>query len=248
MSRISYENSEILEDSMNTCNDLQITKFEHDTVLIHQESSNITVVFDPFQVQGALRTQKRADVIFITHDHFDHFSPKDIHSLTTRETIFVFPASILDKLQTFLDVPEDRLVPVVPLEEYVLTVKGSHVKAMAVPAYNIDKKSPQGNLYHPKEKEFVGFLVELNGTSVYFVGDSDPIPEMDVLVGMVDVLVIPVSGLYVMTVEEAIQVTQKLQPRWAMPVHYGSVVGDVTLGERFLQEIQQIAPDTEVIL
>jgi L-ascorbate metabolism protein UlaG (beta-lactamase superfamily) len=218
---------------------LTIKKFEHDTVVITSEEPKLTIVFDPFQAQGSFRGASRADVVFITHDHFDHFSPKDIQSLASKETYFVFPASILDKVQTFLDVNPERLIPVVPLEEYKIQTKTIQLSAMAVPAYNIDKKSPQGNLYHPKEKEFVGFVVDINGVGVYFVGDSDPIPEMEALAGMVDVLLIPISGVYVMNIPEAVEVTKMLSPKLVIPMHYGAVVGEMGMGEQFRQVISE---------
>lgn len=229
-----------------THKNLTISRFEHDTVVIQSAEPQLTVVFDPFQAQGSFHANTKADIVFITHDHFDHFSPKDVQSLATRETVFVFPASILDKVQTFLDVNPDKLIPVVPLEEYKITVKGTELTAMAVPAYNLDKRSPQGNLYHPKEKEFVGYVVDIGGVGVYFVGDSDPIPEMDALQGMVEVLFVPISGVYVMTLEEAVALTQKLTPSVAIPMHFGAVVGDQSLGEQFKEEIEKNASGIQV--
>lgn len=229
-----------------TYKQLQIDKYDHDTIVITSKTTGVVVIFDPFQTQGTFRIDNKADIVFITHDHFDHFSPKDVQTIQGKESIFAFPASILDKVQTFLDVPADRLVPVVPLEEYKITAKNTTVKAMAVPAYNLDKRSPQGNLYHPKEKEFVGFVVDIDGTSIYFVGDSDPIPEMDALINMVEVLLIPVSGVYVMTLQEAIAVTLKLQPKLVVPMHFGSVVGDATMGTQFKSQLAEVAPQITV--
>lgn len=231
-----------------TYKNLSIAKHEHDTVVVSADNPSVTVVFDPFQAQGAFRSQVKADIVFITHDHFDHFSPKDLQSIASRETVFVFPASILDKVQTFLDVNQERLIPVVPLEEYKITTKNTQVTVMAVPAYNIDKKSPQGNLYHPKEKEFVGYVIDIGGVGVYFVGDSDPIPEMEALTGMVEVLFVPVSGVYVMTLEEAVSVTQTLSPLVVVPMHYGSVVGDVTMGEAFKQAVEASGSEAQVFI
>ncbi|MCC7304469.1 MBL fold metallo-hydrolase [bacterium] len=225
---------------------LKITKYEHDTVVITSESPDLTFVIDPFQSTGVFRPGGKVDIVFISHDHFDHFSPKDIQTLAGRETVFVFPASILDKVQTFLDVAPERLIPVVPLEEYKIPVKNTEITVMAVPAYNVDKRSPQGNLYHRKDKEYVGFLLDIGGSPIYFVGDSDPIPEMEALAGMVEVLLIPVSGVYVMDVEEAVELTQRLQPQLAIPLHYGSVVGDAGMGERYKQRVGEEAPQIHV--
>lgn len=227
---------------------LTITKYEHDTVVISSSDPQVTIVFDPFQSQGSFHAGAKADIVFITHDHFDHFSPKDIQYLASRDTVFVFPASILDKVQTFLDVNPEKLIPVVPLEEYKINLKSTQLTAMAVPAYNVDKRSPQGNLYHPKEKEFVGFVMDIGGVGVYFVGDSDPIPEMDALVGMVEVLFLPISGVYVMDIKEGIEVSQKLSPALVVPMHYGAIVGESSMGEEFKLAMSEVAPQIAVAI
>ncbi len=229
-----------------TYKSITINKVEHDTMVISSTLSNLTVVFDPFQSHGTLHKQNRADIVFISHDHFDHFSPKDIVAVGGKNTVYVFPASILDKVHTFLDVPEERLIPVVPLEEYTIQSSAGTVQCMAVPAYNIDKRSPQGSLFHPKEKEYVGYIITVDGVSVYFVGDSDPIPEMDALIGQVEVLLLPISGVYVMNLQEGIELTQKLAPALVIPMHYGSVVGEATLGEEFRQQLSEAAPTITV--
>lgn len=231
-----------------THNNLTIERFEHDTIVIQSQQESLTVVFDPFQGKGAFRPGFHADIVFISHDHFDHFSPKDIQAVANRQTRYVFPASILDKIQGFLDVPEDRLVPVVPLEQYTIDHKSGAFTCMAVPAYNVDKVSPQGNLYHPKEKAYVGFLLDIGGTTVYFVGDSDIIPEMQYLAGMVQILLLPVSGVYVMTAQEAVTATCALLPQLVIPMHYGSIVGEQNLGELFRQQLAEVAPSITVAL
>lgn len=225
---------------------LTISRYEQDTVFITSSETGITIAFDPFEGHGIVKAPEKVDIVFISHDHFDHFSPKDIQAIRKRDTIHVFPASILDKINTFLDVSEEYTCPVVPLEEYTLTVRNTNIKCMAVPAYNIDKKAPNGKPYHPKEKEFVGYLVEMDGISVYFVGDSDPIPEMDALQGMVDVLLLPISGVYVMTIAEAVALTQKLNPKVVMPMHFGTVVGEPELGEQFRSQLAEVAPHITV--
>jgi L-ascorbate metabolism protein UlaG (beta-lactamase superfamily) len=155
---------------------------------------------------------------------------------------------MLDKVQTFLDISSEQLLPVVPLEEYNLLLSSKEILCMAVPAYNVNKKSPQGNLYHDKEKGYVGYVLSINSVTVYFVADSDPIPEMDALVGVVDVLLLPISGVYVMNIDEAIELTVRIHPQVVFPMHYGAIVGDSTLGEQFKQQLAEIAPNITVVL
>jgi L-ascorbate metabolism protein UlaG (beta-lactamase superfamily) len=227
---------------------LLFSKYDHDTVTIQTEAKDKSFVFDPFQTQGSFKADFRADYVFISHDHFDHFSPKDIHGVASNKSKYVFPTSILDKVQTFLDVKPENTIPVVPLEEYQLPIGDSSVTCMAVPAYNLNKRSPQGNIYHTKESAFVGFLLVIDSVSVYFTGDTDPIPEMEALAGMVEVLLLPISGVYVMNLEEAVETTLKLQPSVVIPMHYGTVIGDISLGEQFRQQLEQVAPNITVVV
>jgi len=221
---------------------LEITKYEHDTIHIKSTKTGKELIFDPFQSQGAFRAKTKADVIFISHDHFDHFSPKDINSANGKNTIYVFPASIYDKIQSFLDVPQENLLPVIPLDRYKIETNKGQISCMAVPAYNIDKKSSKGTLYHPKERNYVGFVVDIDGVSVYFAGDTDFIPEMEALTGMIDVLLIPISGVYVMTLDEAVQAVKKIEPSLVIPMHYGSIVGDKDMGEKFIHKMREEVP------
>jgi L-ascorbate metabolism protein UlaG (beta-lactamase superfamily) len=226
---------------------LEILKLQHDTVILKDIEKNITVVFDPYQIEAdSLIGIGDVAAIFISHDHFDHFSPKDVGFLSKKDTTYIFPASILDKSKTFLTSDESKLISVLPLEEYTESIKGESVRFMAVPAYNVNKVSPQGNPYHPKEKEYVGFLVEFAGQAIYFAGDTDVIPEMQALRGAVDIAFLPVSGTYVMDAEEAVEATKIIQPKIVIPMHYGVVVGDVDMAYSFKQKLQAELPSVQV--
>lgn len=221
---------------------LNIERHEHDTIFVHSDTSNLTVVFDPFQTNSKVKFSKKADIIFISHDHFDHFSPKDILSVSDKNTVYVFPASILDKIHTFLEVPEENLIPVVSLEEYDIKTTHGMVKCMAVPAYNVNKRSPQGNLYHPKEKGYVGYLITIDEVSLYFAGDTDVIPEMNALKGVAEVLLLPISGVYVMDIEEALLAVDILSPAMVVPMHYGALVGSAKMALEFKEKLNESAP------
>ncbi|WKZ30390.1 MAG: MBL fold metallo-hydrolase [Candidatus Dojkabacteria bacterium] len=226
---------------------LEVVKLQHSTIVLKNAETGTMIVIDPYMIEAdIMKDLGVVHSIFLTHDHFDHFSPKDVGFIARKETIYVFPASILDKSKTFLTQSDEHLVSVIPLEEYTVEINGELVRFMALPAYNIDKLSPQGNPYHPKSKEYVGFLIEFAGASIYIAGDTDKIPEMDALTGMVDVAVLPISGTYVMTDDEAVAAAKTILPQIVIPVHYGVVVGDPEMGEVFKQKMAEELPAVQV--
>jgi len=162
-----------------------------------------TLYFDPFQINGG----PGADLIFISHDHFDHCSPEDVEKIRKESTVIITENDSAKKLKGDIRV----LKPGEKRE-----VEG--VKIEAVPAYNTDKD------FHPRKNGWLGFIVEMDGVRVYHAGDTDFIPEMN---GMqVDIALLPVSGTYVMTAEQAVTAAKAIQPKVAVPMHYGAIVGD----------------------
>jgi L-ascorbate metabolism protein UlaG (beta-lactamase superfamily) len=162
-----------------------------------------TIYFDPYQIKKG----PEADLIFISHEHFDHCSPEDVAKIQGKETVIVTEKDSAKKLSGDVRVMK-------PGES--LTV--DDVKILAVPSYNTNKN------FHPKGNSWLGFVVEIDGVKVYHAGDADFIPEMKDL--EVDVALIPVSGTYVMTSAEAVQAAQAINPKLAIPMHYGAIVGD----------------------
>jgi L-ascorbate metabolism protein UlaG (beta-lactamase superfamily) len=162
-----------------------------------------TIYFDPFQIT----TGPGADLIFISHDHFDHCSPEDVEKIKKEDTVIITEENAAGKLQGDVRV----LKPGGKME-----VEG--VKIEAVPAYNTDKD------FHPKKNGWLGFVVEVDGTRVYHAGDTDFVPEMQEL--HVDIALLPVSGTYVMTADQAVAAAKAIQPKVAIPMHYGAIVGD----------------------
>jgi L-ascorbate metabolism protein UlaG (beta-lactamase superfamily) len=102
----------------------------------------------------------------------------------------------------------------------------------AVAAYNTNKFREPGKPFHPKADGKVGYLIGIGGIRIYHAGDTDQIPEMATAAG-VDVALLPVSGTYVMTADEAIAACAAIAPRLAIPMHYGSIVGSVADAETF---------------
>ena len=161
------------------------------------------VYVDPYQVTAGL---PKADLILITHDHSDHCSPADVARLRGPTTIVIAPAAAAAKLPA-------PVVEIAPGEQK--TVVGVAVRA--VRAYNTDKK------FHPKQAGMVGYLFTVGGVTYYHAGDSDHIPEMAGL--RPDVALLPVSGTYVMTAAQAAEAARAIQPKVAVPMHYGAIVG-----------------------
>lgn len=169
-----------------------------------------TIYIDPWKLDAGAPP---ADLILITHDHFDHLSADDIARLATPETTVVGPASV-----TAL-VKGARTITVAPGD----TITVGSVAVTAVPAYNIDKFRAPGEVFHPRAAGYVGYIVELDGRRIYHAGDTDAIPEMrDV---RCDVALIPVSGTYVMTADEALEAVGMISAAVVVPMHYGDIVG-----------------------
>ena len=170
------------------------------------------VYFDPWHLP---KNSPPADVILVSHEHHDHCSPDDIRAIRRPDTTIVANPSAAAALEPPVSVLRAG-------EE--ITLGGIRVRA--VPAYNIDKP------FHPKTAGHVGYVVFVGGESLYFAGDTDAIPEMEKLGTAVALL--PVSGKYVMTAEEAVQAARLIGPKVAVPMHYGAgVAGSPDDAERF---------------
>jgi L-ascorbate metabolism protein UlaG (beta-lactamase superfamily) len=171
------------------------------------------VYIDPYRVPEG---SPPADLILITHGHYDHFSPQDVERLSTRATWLVGPAAVAERVSGQVH----SIAPGELLEDEL--VRGVHVAAVA--AYNTSKRDAEGRVFHPRDAGWVGYELNLRGERLYHSGDTDVIPEMDRVTG-VDVALLPVSGVYVMTAQEAAEAARRIQPRVAVPMHWGSHIG-----------------------
>jgi len=184
----------------------------HDGFLI--KGNGKVIVVDPFQIKDC----EPADIILITHEHYDHCSPDDVEKIQKDSTIVVTEANSAKKLSGDVRVvrPGDKL-----------TVSGIPIEA--VPAYNTNKS------FHPKENGWLGFVVTVDGVRIYHAGDTDHIPEMESF--EVDIALLPVSGTYVMTAEEAVEAARKMKPKVVIPMHYGAIVGSADDAQRFTEAL-----------
>lgn len=183
----------------------------HDSFLIEIEGLNVYI--DPYKLKDY---SKKADVIFITHSHYDHLSKEDIENLLKKDTVIVCTENGAEQL--------DRLSVVKVNPSLKGEVKG--LRFECAPAYNIDKK------FHPRKNNWVGYIVNFGGIRLYHAGDTDFIPEMEKI--KCDIALLPVSGTYVMTAEEAFEAAKALKPKIAVPMHYGSIVGNKNDADKFV--------------
>jgi L-ascorbate metabolism protein UlaG (beta-lactamase superfamily) len=162
-----------------------------------------------------------ADGILVTHDHYDHFSPADIELIAGPQTIIIGPQSVVEQLE------RDTAIAVTAGE----TFQCATAVVTAVPAYNIDKFRQPGVPFHPKDAGGLGYVIELDDFRVYHAGDTDLIPEMSGI--KCDVALVPVSGTYVMTADEAVLACDTLRADAIVPMHYADIVGTRADAERF---------------
>lgn len=201
---------------------LRITWLGHDGFRIN--TPNKEIVIDPYKLRQ--RGKRPADIVFITHEHFDHCSKDDLRRVVDPSKTTVIAAKNCKEAIEGLGARNVRYVSPGDSGE----VDG--VRYQAVPAYNVNKYRSPGVVFHPKEYGGVGFIIEIGGTRIYHPGDTDHIEEMRRL-GRIDVAFIPVSGTYVMTAEEAAKAVEDIKPEVAIPMHYGSIVGSRRDAERF---------------
>jgi L-ascorbate metabolism protein UlaG (beta-lactamase superfamily) len=203
----------------------------HDEILLRGVSlmKNATIriqrdkvfYFDPFRIDGE---SKDADFIFVSHDHRDHLSPEDIMKLVRNDTVLIAPESSAALLA---EAGFTNVTAVRPSGSY--TVGG--VSFSTVPMYNIGKK------FHEKHKNWVGYVVNIDGADYYFAGDTDLIHEMETI--KADVAFLPVGGTYTMNAEEAARAADIIKPAVAVPMHYGDVAGSAEDGDTFIRGLDR---------
>jgi len=198
-----------------TIEGVEITWLKHDAFLL--KGDGIVVAIDPYELRSV---PEKADLVLVTHDHFDHCDPNSVRLVAKPDAVVVAPQNAASKL--------GKNVRVVKAGD-VLTEKGVTIKV--VPAYNV---RPERQRFHPKNYGGVGYLITLEGKTIYHPGDTDLIPEMDNL-GQVDIALLPVSGTYVMDAQEAAEAVKRIKPTHVIPMHYGSIVGSKADAEKFAQ-------------
>ena len=204
--------------------DIKLEFLGHSGFLINSREGE-RIAIDPYNVSDNI---EKVDLILITHNHYDHCSIKDIAKLVKKETVIVISPDAQSKIMRIDDV-EMQIIEVGDKLEF------GDVKVEALPAYNIDKD------FHPKREGWLGYLIKIGDVIIYHAGDTDKIPEMKNLTGYGKhdnkfVALLPVSGKYVMTADEAAEVALLLRPDFVIPMHYGAgVAGTIEDSMRFVE-------------
>ena len=167
------------------------------------------IYIDPYHIE---KNYNDADMIFITHDHYDHYSEEDIDKVRKNNTIFIVPENLLNKLIK-KGINDENIITLDPGDAE--NIDG--IKVEAIHSYNIDKP------FHPKENNWLGYVIEIDGVRYYIAGDTDITEENKII--KCDVAFVPVGGTYTMNFSEAAQLVNIIKPKIAVPIHYGSVVG-----------------------
>lgn len=191
-----------------------ITVNSNNSVRIELDGKIIYV--DPYEIEGS---PQDADYIFVTHDHYDHFSLDDINKILKRETAFIVPMPMDKKVRK--NTAAGINYPVVPGKSY--EVNGLSFETVAM--YN--KLKP----FHPKKAGWCGYIINVSGNRIYIAGDIDDIDEAFAV--SCDIAMVPIGGFYTMNYKEAAGLINKIKPKVAIPTHYGKVVGKVSYGENF---------------
>lgn len=184
------------------------------------------IYFDPFKLDSS----DKADIIFITHSHYDHFSIEDLKKIMKSTTYIIGPSDIYEKA---LNLGFTNIIKVEPNKEY----KVADISFKTVPAYNINKE------FHKKEYNWVGYIARIEDNKMYIAGDTDNIDEISNI--ECDIAFVPIGGTYTMDVVEAVDLVNRIKPsKYVVPYHYKTIVGSYEDGIRF----KELLPTMDVRL
>lgn len=180
------------------------------------------IYVDPFHIK---ENYKDADIILITHSHYDHFSEKDIEKVRKADTKIYLTEDYVENAKS-IGFSENKIVGVKPYQTYY----EGDIEINTVPAYNVNKQ------FHPKENNWVGYILKIDGISYYIAGDTDITEENKKI--KCDVAFVPVGGTYTMTAKEAAELVNIIKPKVAIPIHYGDIVGTKEDADTFVNSLE----------
>lgn len=215
--------------------DIEISWLGHAGFLI--ENSKV-IYIDPYNISEGL---PEADIIFITHSHYDHCSIEDLNKIVRDGTRVVLPVDCQSKVVRF---DKEFKLSVASVGQEIELCE--NIRVFAVPAYNVDKH------FHPQEEEWVGYLLKIDNVLIYHAGDTDKIPEMQRLTGhnharVNFVALLPVGGRFTMNAEEAAEVATMIKPNVAVPMHYGDVIGSDDDAREFAELCEENGIKVEIL-
>lgn len=215
-------------------NDIELKWLGHSGFLILNSK---VIYIDPYNISENL---PKADLILLTHSHYDHCSVADLQKIVREGTRIIAPADCQSKITRFN----------VPIKMEIIE-KGNEldfgdVKISTIPAYNIDKP------FHSKDELWVGYLIKMNDVLIYHAGDTDKIPEMQKLTGYKQgdkkfIALLPIGGRFTMSVEEAVEAAKLLKPNLVIPMHYGSIVGTIDDAKDFFEQCREEKINCEIL-
>ena len=182
------------------------------------------IYFDPYKIED---NKRDADIIFITHNHYDHMDSDSIKKIKKDDTIIVAPKSMEEVIKK---IEFKKYIFLYPNEE--INIEKFNVKA--IPAYNISKT------FHPKSNNWLGYILTYNNVSYYIAGDTDKTVESEEV--KCDVAFIPIGGHYTMDVNDAEKLIRVIKPKIVVPIHYGSIIGNASDGKK----LKEVLSDTSI--
>ena len=206
-----------------------IMLLKHSSIKIKKEK---TIYIDPFQIDIPAHD---ADLILCTHSHYDHFSVKDIEAVANEKTVILATTDCEEAIKE-IGFIEENIQLVKPYEKYIF----ENIEIETIPAYNRFKE------FHPKNKQWVGYLLKIENNTYYIAGDTDRTKENSKV--ECDVAFLPVGGTYTMNYVEAAALANKLKPKYVIPTHYGSIVGDKECGIQFKELIDSTETQCEIYI
>lgn len=206
-----------------------INVLKHNSIKIKKEK---IIYIDPFQIDIPAHD---ADLILCTHSHYDHFSPKDILAVANESTVIITTSDCKKEVEK-MGFIEQNCYYIKAYDE----LQFENIEIKAIPAYNKNKE------FHPKENNWVGYLLKIENNIYYIAGDTDKTKEASKI--ECDVAFLPVGGTYTMNYIEAAVLTKKIKPKFVIPTHYGSIVGDKECGILFKELINEKETKCEIYI